>query len=358
MIAGFVKRIWGLLMGILRTILQPLFATVLISVSYDEDVCVVQVTKKRGGTIVEEIRKEFKIINGEPSAETIKYIRKFKKRYAYSYLAILSKTKEQVLVPSVKKDVFPNFGVNEKEFKSIKLSNSLVFIHKDDILSYKKTFKSARGLDFLFSPFVLLFLKSKTFVSDRPKMFVLQEKEHLAILIATRKHTLYGSLSPIELQEAVTTFAKTKDQSGKESKASNDTKNSEELTSLDTELDDLEQDLQDFDSFDFSELEMQDMNMGEEAEEGEKKVISSGDNLQDLTRSTSIIKLLQSSLRDFYQNTLYDSDFVEEIVIFDCYGISSQSVHNIRSNLMIDISLISIDLPKEIINIAQIEINS
>ncbi|STQ85277.1 hypothetical protein LS73_001325 [Helicobacter muridarum] len=346
-------------MSIIGTILRPLFATVLISINHDEDVCVVHVIKKRGDSIVDDIRKEFKIINGEPSAETIKYINKFKKRYAYSYLATLSKNTDQVLVPSIKKDVFPNFGVNDKEFKSIKLPNSSIFIHKDEILNYQKTFKGAKGLDFLFSPFILLFLKSKTITGNRPKMFVLQEKENLATLIATRKDILYGSLFRINSQENLTTIASTKEQSNKESKVQSNAKNSEDLKNLDTELDDLEQDLQDFDSFDFSELEMQDMNVEEDAGGGgEKQIVSSGDNLQDLGRSTSIIQLLQSSLRDFYQNTLYDSDFVEEIVIFDCYGMSSQSVHNIKSNLMIDVSLIPIDLPKEIINLSQIELDS
>ncbi|WP_233707777.1 hypothetical protein [Helicobacter aurati] len=344
-------------MSIIGTIFRPLFATVLISVSYDEDTCIVQVAKKRGGSIVEETKKEFKIVNGEPSAETIKYIYKLKSRYAYSYLAMLSKSTEQVLVPGTKKNIFANFGVNEKEYKSIKLPNAFIFIHKDSVTHYLNTFKKAKGLDFVFSPFVLLFLKSKTLVGDRPKMFVLQEKENLATLIATRKETLYGSFWLISSEQPITTIAASVSKPSEENKMSNGKGAEEQLDNLDTELGDLEQDLQDFDSFDFSELESQDIRASTDSD-SDSESTSSSDNLQDLSRSTSIIQLIQSSLRDFYQNTLYESDFVEEIVIFDCYGISSQSIHNIRSNLMIELSLIPTDLPKEIINLSQIELNS
>ncbi|RDU60081.1 hypothetical protein CQA44_10870 [Helicobacter sp. MIT 14-3879] len=344
------------IVSIIGTLFRPLFATVLIGVNYDTDTCIVQVAKKRGGAIVEEMRKEFKIVNGEPSAETIKYIKKIKTRYAYSYLAILSKTTEQVLVPGIKKTFFPNFGVNEKEYKNIKLPNAFVFIHKDDIVRYQNTFKKANGLDLLFSPFILLFFKCKTLVSDKPKMFVLQEKESLSTLIATRKETLYGSFLPINSEQPITTITDSLPESLAQANNTSSTKSAEDLDNLDTELGDLEQDLQDFDSFDFSNLETNE-HLVDDSSNGEE-VVSSGDSLQDLGRSTSIINLLQSCLRDFYQNTLYDSDFIEEIVIFDCYGISSQAIHNIRSNLMIDITLITTDLPKEIVNLAQIELNS
>ena len=55
---------------------------------------------------------------------------------------------------------------------------------------------------------------------------------------------------------------------------------------------------------------------------------------------------------------LHEGDFVEEIVLFDCYGISSQAVDNIRSNLMIDLSIVATDLAQEITNLIQIELDS
>lgn len=341
---------------------RPLFATVLIGVNYNSTACHIKVVKKRGGHIVEENDKEFKILDGNLSAEVIKFIKRLKSRYAYSYVATLSKSSEQVLVPGSKKNQFGSFNVNEKEYKFVKLPSAFAFILKDDITQYQTMFKKAKGLDFLFSPFVLLFFKAKTFVGDKPKLFVLQEKENLAVLILTRKAILYGSFLPMSAGEQVmnvrdslpssltddTLVATTSSQTGSTAQG---------LDDLNTELGGLEDELEDYENFDFDSITggTSDNISGssDSDEEG-----SNMDNLQDLGRSTTIINLLQAAIKDFYNNSLYDSDFIEEIVFFDCYGISPQAVDNIRSNLMIDLSLVNLDLLKELTNIIQIELDS
>ncbi len=342
---------------------RPLFATVLIGVNYDSTTCRVKVVKKRGGHIVEETDKEFKILDGNLSAEVIKFIKRLKSHYAYSYVAILSKNTEQVLVPGTKKNQFGAFNVNEKEYKFVKLPSAFAFILKDDITHYQDLFKKAKGLDFLFSPFVLLFFKAKTFVGDHPKLFVLQEKENLAAMIITRKAILYGSFLPMSAGEQVTSVHDLLPSS----LASDDvlvattaqsSSTAQGLDDLNTELGGLEDELEDYENFDFDSLT---------GDSGDHISGSSGDgdsedsnmnNLHDLGRSTTIINLLQAAIKDFYHNSLYESDFIEEIVFFDCYGISSQAVDNIRSNLMIDFSLVKLDLLKELTNIIQIELDS
>lgn len=341
---------------------RPLFATVLIGVNYSTTTCSIKVVKKRGGNIVEEIDKEFKILDGSLSAEVIKFIKKLKSRYAYSYVATLSKNTEQVLVPGVKKNQFAAFNVNEKEYKFIKLPSAFAFILKDDIIQYQNIFKKAMGLDFLFSPFVLTFFKAKTFVGDKPKLFALQEKEYLSVLILTRKEILYGSFLPMSAGENI---ANAKDSlsisSTLEDKlvATNAQQGStaQGLEDLNTELGGLEEELEDYENFDFDSLTSE-ANENISGSSNDNNEGSNMDNLQDLGRSTTIINLLHATIKDFYNNSLYESDFIEEIVFFDCYGISTQAIDNIKSNLMIDFSLVVLDLLKELTNVMQIELDS
>lgn len=341
---------------------RPLFATVLIGVNYNSTACHIKVVKKRGGHIVEESDKEFKILEGNLSAEVIKFIKKLKSRYAYSYVAILSKSTEQVLVPGNKKNQFGAFNVNEKEYKFVKLPSAFAFILKDDITQYQAMFKKAKGLDFLFSPFVLIFFKAKTFVGDKPKLFVLQEKENLAILILTRKAILYGSFLPMSAGEQVMNVRDSLPSSLSDDTLVATTSNqgsstAQGLDDLNTELGGLEDELEDYENFDFDSITggaSDNISGSSDSDEGDSNM----DNLQDLGRSTTIINLLQAAIKDFYHNSLYDSDFIEEIVLFDCYGISPQAMDNIRSNLMMDLSLVSIDLLKELTNIIQIELDS
>ncbi len=350
----------GFIVSILGVLFRPLFATVLIGVNYSDSVCKVKVVKKRGGSIVEETDREFKILNNELSVDVIKYINKIKSRYAFSYLAIISKNLEQVLVPGVKKNHFSAFNVNEKEYKFVKLPSAFAFILKDDIIQYQNMFKKAKGLDFLFSPFVLLFFKSKSFVSDKPKLFVLQEKDEMCTLVVTRKSILYGSFLPMSAGEQVTNVVNKLPPSLSEDTLVSDTIHSSStaqgIDDLNTELGGLEDELEDFETFDFDSLSSEsseNISGSSESEDG-----SPMENLHDLGRSTTIINLLNAAIKDFYHNSLYESDFIEEIVFFDCYGISLQAIDNIRSNLMIDFSLVALDLLKELTNIIQIELDS
>ncbi|WP_245945628.1 hypothetical protein [Helicobacter didelphidarum] len=347
-------------MGILGMLFRPLFATVLIGVNYNSNMCIVKVVKKRSGRIVEETNKEFKILNGELSVEVMKYIKRLKSRYAYSYLCILSKTQDQVLVPGVKKNTFGNFGVSEKDYQMVKLPSAFAFMLKEDVLDYQKAFKKAKGLDFLFSPFVLLFFKAKSFIGDHPKLFALQEKETLAILVATRKEILYGAFLLMSTTSSVTNVSQTDIPS---SLATSDTliatsSTAKGIDDLNTELSGVDEELADLDSFDFNNIgvETTDENISGTSSDDEDS--STMDSLNDLGRSTGIINLLQASIKDFYQNSLYEGDFIEEIVFFDCYGMSTQAVDNVRSNLMIDLSLVTLDLSKELTNLAQIELDS
>lgn len=343
-------------LSILGTIFRPLFATVLIGVNCTPTNCVISVVKKRGRRIVEESSKEFKIVNSEPSVEVIKYISKIKARYAYTYLSIISK-KEQILIPGVKKGNFNDFGVNEKDYKVLKMPSAFICMLKQDIEDYQKLYRKAKGLDFLFSPYVLLFFKAKTFIGDNPKLFVLQEKEDLSVFIATRKEILYGAFLLMSAADKIVHVTHTPKAPSEDTliAASSTEKGVDDLN---TELSGLDEELADLDSFDFNSIASEaNENISATSDSGE----SGGggmDSLQDLGRSTGIINLLQASIKDFYHNSLYNGDFIEEIVIFDAYGISSQAIDNIRSNIMIDLSVVAIDLPKEIANLAQIELDS
>ncbi len=339
-------------MGILASLLRPLFATILISVSRDMNLCSIKVVKKRVGSIVEQDEKEFKILNGELSAEAIKYIKKLKSRYAFSYVGILSRSIDQILVPGSKKTYFSNFGISEKECKIIKLKNqAFISMPKDEVIQYQKEFKSAMGLDFLFSPFVLLFFKSKTFLSDLPKMFVLQDKEYMATFVANRKSVLYGRLFSINVNEGYEVMKYNSDEEYKGGVMS-DTINNDDF---DNEIGGIDEELADLDNFNFDNISSDGDNVSVSTSDSDD---SGMDDLQDLGRSSSILNFLQSALKDFYTNSLYDGDFVEEVVVFDCYGMSSQALDNVKSNLMIDLSIVRINIIEEISNLIQIELDS
>lgn len=326
---------------------RPLFATVYIGINYDSTSCSVSVQKRRGGDVVEEKSTEFKILNYELSMEVIKFVKKIKNKYSFSYLSTASKTNNQFLIPTLQKSDYKKFGIhNEKDFKSLKILNSTIFIKKTDADDYSTAFKRMLGIDYLFSPFVLLYIKSKSILSDVPKLYVLQEKENSCVFVATKKSILYGNFLIINASEVTTSRADDLPPTKEHSK-----KLEENLDLGDDfddlgELEDLDGELEDLDSFDFD--------FKESSSAGS---LSALDNIQDLGRSTQIANILQNVIKDYYKNTLYDSQFLDEIMIYDCYGMSLQAMDNIRSNLMLAISFEQINLSSELVKLSNIQLN-
>lgn len=341
-------------MGI-SNLFKPFFTTIIIGVTYDINSCSVAIKRIRSGIVVGESKKDFKIVNSELSMDVIKFIKKLKDKYSFSYLSVLSKVNEHYLIPDPKNRL-NSFGIyEEKEYRTLKIQNAVIFIKKSDVIAYDKKFKKMNYLDYLFSPFILLHLKSKDFLTDEPKLFILQEKDTMSLYIANRKKIFYGNfiLSILgEIQAQIKEEEKTKEREEKEEKTK--AIEDDEIDTGDDNFEDLI-DLADLDS-ELADLDNFDFNFGESSKDSESED-ENLDGLQDLARSTNIVNMIQKSLRDYYKNELYEKNFIEKIVIFDCYGISLQSMENIKNTLMIEVAFESIELSKEIATLAQLELN-
>lgn len=86
-------------------------------------------------------------------------------------------------------------------------------------------------------------------------------------------------------------------------------------------------------------------------------VEDSVDNLNYLKNADIIINVIKETLNNFYNDDRYASDFIEEILIFDTYGVSDNAVTYITNNMMLDIRFIQINICLEIEKLAKMELN-
>lgn len=77
----------------------------------------------------------------------------------------------------------------------------------------------------------------------------------------------------------------------------------------------------------------------------------------DLKSVNTIINTIRETLINFYKDDRYASDFIEEILVFDTYGISDNAMAHIANNMMLDVEFISINICLEIEKLAKMELN-
>jgi len=86
--------------------------------------------------------------------------------------------------------------------------------------------------------------------------------------------------------------------------------------------------------------------------EGFDNVRQEDTNLELYGRDLLVYKYLKSSLEEYYHNPLYKSTFLEEIVIFDDYEISSELIRQLEDELMMDVEIHKVDVVDRMCDIA------
>ncbi len=116
-------------------------------------------------------------------------------------------------------------------------------------------------------------------------------------------------------------------------------------------------DLSDLDDLSDSDASFEDIK-SEENDLGHFEDDTEESDLELFGRDILIYKYLTSSLKEFYANPLYKSSFIETVIIYDGYEVSSELIDMIESELLMDIEMNKIDINEIVCNMAREEILS
>ncbi|STP11642.1 Uncharacterised protein [Helicobacter cinaedi] len=336
----------------LNFLLKPFFSTVLIGVNLDAKVCSLKIVVMKNKRIKSTISKDYKIVDKELPMEAAKLIKSYKRRYPFTYLSAMSKTYNQGLANCTKKGDLIKFGVNAKTSRIVEMPNQwLFYIQQLAVDENRVKYIRALGLDYLFSPFVLVYEHIKTRLSSKLKLYVLQERASITLFVADKKGVYFGGFFMMggELE-----------QSEDESLSAVEVHSLQEISSLDSILGSLDElneigELEDLDA----ELIRKEFAPQEvDTQEQQEMEISRLEGLRDLARASNAAEILKNSINEFYSNPIYAStQFIESIVILDTYGITEQAVDHLRNALMLDIEVRALNIPEALIALAQAELS-
>lgn len=321
-------------MGLLSSVRKRL-VNQFVGVALLENSCKVYVKKVKNFKVIYRAKKSFDIESKDQlSVEVINYLNTLQEEHEQTYIALFLNTLGQGAIAGCSAAAYEKFGVDKKNVKSLCVDKEFtIYASLIDIQWVDKIFEKV-GLDFVFSPFLILnnFAKKEP-IDDEIKLYILNTYNGLTIMIKQGHKLLYGSFFNIAKEENL---------------LHDDFENVDSSNEINLEDDFFEE----FDDEDDSELEeMQNLEDGSDFDEDALL-----DRLSE--KDARLVKYLDASLKEFYNSDLYDSAFISCVKIYDDASMNEDVIHHIESELLLDTSIENINILDFIIEISEEEVLS
>lgn len=334
----------------LMKMIRPFFATVIAGIEVDHKLCSIAVNFYRRGQLLETQTKEFKTNPGELPIQAVRYIKKIRAKNPFTYVSTLSYSITQGVINSDKEEDFQKHGVNCNEIVYKRFDNNWsVYVPNEGVAETKKRFLKL-GADFVISPFMILYRLAKDTFQDSCKLYVLFQRSNMTLIVTKQDAgVLFGGYyvleSEIDLGLSVVKHSLSEDE--------DDIRKTDIESDLQNELSSIEN-VVDLESESTNDDELIKVLKNDEGDEGSHEgdeESSKGDDLDDFSRINTAAKFIQSALNEFYSNELYNSEFINQIVIFNPHDIAQETLQQIQQITMLEVQVLSCDISKELANL-------
>lgn len=285
----------------------------------------------------------------DKSENLLEYVKTLNSKFLFYHTALFLNVKEQGLIPSKNDKDFERFNVGKISLKSITLNNALVYTATEHIEYFNEFFEDYGGLDFLYSPFAILYhniLKEKP-SNDKITLYGYKHEHILTLIICRGSEILYGDI--IFFEEELGLEIESKEES---------LDFLDENTSMDTEvtLDNFNETLGDkldaLDQFDDNELGQ---------DEDDLDLLDSKDklSLEEMNQFSNDMELCRRiivSIENFYKDEKYSSTFINNIFIFSTKELNQSAIEFLEEEALLEIQTKQINTLDLIIELMQKEL--
>ena len=337
-------------MSKISKIVQKKFSNVFIAVIAEKNEYVLRYIIVKNGKITTNEDKRFPMDEDKKLSSDIKeFLTSLQNNYKFVYISYLLDSIGQNCIPTCNEKEFLKYNINKEKIVQVCVENRwAAYSLKSDIEWIKALFEES-GIDFIFSPFVILndFIKNKK-QKIKSNLFLLYTENFIALMIFDKDDLVFSAFFKIPYKEF--DFS----QDDEEPKP-------EESESIveGIELDNIESEDEEFDGFvDITKLD-DDTGIEEEILESAKEDVATStlDDLELYGREVVIFKFISSAIEEYYKNDIYESEFLEEIIIYNDSNISNDIITMIENDLFLDVEIHSIDIKEEMINMSIKEAN-
>jgi hypothetical protein len=349
--------------SLFKRIYSTIFVNIVVGID-KTDVYIEVISKKQ---VVKRVRSNFETIS--VNEKMIDFILSYTNDTPYFYISLLDNSSQQGAISSC----------SEKSLsKHYNLDNSKYMCTKDKWIYYtsaydlnKSTSKYQEiGLDFIFSPFLVLSLFFKDEIYSKFAMYILIEERILSLSIFNKSKLLFAT--------QICTDKKHSDEA-------NHLIDSDDLQ-YDFSLEEEDEHIEEEENFsDIEELESsEESKNSQESESSEvSENLQESENSQESVNSEEFIEfedkkntevkrrnedgsfkkdyirytLIQKAVNFYYQDEKYESGFIEEIYIADNISVSSDLKVYLQEEMYSTVNIRDINLSTEICKLAKAELS-
>jgi len=343
----------------LRTGIQKKFQNLFVAVILNESESILRAKVLKDGVIKKTFTKTFTHTESSDALESSveNYLIALQEQYAFVYIAFFLGAMGQGAIEGVGSSAFSKHTVDSDNVFSVSVNKQWSAYASYIEIKWAKNLFSEVGLDLIFSPFMVLndFVVSQK-LKSKPTCYLLNSQDSFCVAIMEEKKLHFGAFFKTQSDAVFTNNTEENDWENEEKE--------EGVTALGdiTELGDAYDD--DDDLSDLGELgDLEDMKSVDSFSEvdtpktighfkGFDTVSKEDTSLELYGRDLLVYKYLKSSLEEYYHNSLYESAFIEEIIIFDGYEISSDLIRQLEDELMMDVEIHKVDISDRVCDLA------
>lgn len=264
----------------------------------------------------------------------LEHIKKLSKKYLIYYIGLFLNNQEQGLIPDLNTNNLEKFNIGKMSVKYLPLNNAQIYIATEHIEYFNELFEEYSGIDFLYSPFALLYyhISKRNLSLEKTILYIHNYDNFLTLMICKGKDILFGDYKVFEKN---TTQGNIEDQSD----------------SLDDEL--------------LFSKEKEELDMQENSElldnENKESVLQNDIDFKELnsfSHDMEICNYIFSSIQKFYNDDKYSNNFIDELVFFSDKEFSLTTFEVIENEIFLEPKFEKIDTLNWMITLMQEELNS
>lgn len=289
-----------------------------------------------------------------------KFIASYTKESPFYYISILDSSKDQGAVPTCSKVSMSHFhDFSESEYKCLD-DKWTYYTSKNDLYEIEKKYQKI-GVDFVFSPFVLLYDFFKDKIKEHKAMYILIEEKNMSLCVFNNSELMFAQYLDIHMnydEEIDDDDLMIDDDSLEENLLEDDA--SIDLDDLDA-LDDTDDGMEDFGNIEDLDA-LEDIDEFSESKDVEEEFNimqqdeSSEDEPEGFNQDYQRFSLIQNAINNFYKDERYDSEFIENVYIADSIGVSKDLKIYFEEEMFLSVYVRKIDLLQELCTVTKMEL--
>jgi|GEM_PF-1412050 len=318
---------------------RKFFKTAFVGIIIDDDMCEVSVIIYKNKNRLSSETKKFQLQDGVSPTSLLSYMEQIYEENPYVYASTMLTSINQGAIPECSKDAFGKFQVDSRNIKSICIDGRwTVYTGKTDVESIDKKYEKLGGIDFVFSPMLILQrFFAKDILEGGTVMTALKSKSIICVAIFNGNRLLYASLMSVKTPESEKAAIKVDSSES----AFEDFFDDDEVHELGedgmVDLDDLSINLDDD-----SHMPVLSDNIEDEALK--EATPTSRISLEEAGNDLKLADFIKESIGEFYKNQAYESSFIDKIFIADPNSQDSDTKMILENELMMSVEVRNIEI--------------